>query len=140
MKDLNFELKQLCLRNKDGGYATQAQREKMLNLMANQLHALGYRKMGARSLKPKHVQALVTVWCDGDARRGWAPVTVGTFKNRMTALRWWARKVNKSNVVAKRNDAYGVGPRRVTVGINKAISLDEQALIAVRDDRVRACE
>ncbi|MGH8608507.1 MAG: phage integrase N-terminal domain-containing protein, partial [Gammaproteobacteria bacterium] len=43
MRDLNFELKQLCHANRDGSYRTQADRERTLAQIANQLHALGYR-------------------------------------------------------------------------------------------------
>ena len=53
MRNLNYELKQLCHRNRDGSYATQADRERILDLIANQLHELGYRDMHATSLKPK---------------------------------------------------------------------------------------
>jgi len=55
VRELNYQLKQLCRRNRDGSYRTQADRERQLTLIANQLHALGYRKMNAQSLKPKHV-------------------------------------------------------------------------------------
>jgi hypothetical protein len=58
VRELNYQLKQLCRRNRDGSYRTQADRERQLTLIANQLHALGYRRMNARSLKPKHVEAL----------------------------------------------------------------------------------
>ena len=34
-------------------------------------------------------------------------IAVGTIKNRMAALRWWATKVNKKNVIARSNDHYG---------------------------------
>ena len=60
MRDLNYQLKQLCRRNRDGSYATQQNRERQLIPMADQLHELGYRAMNARSLKPKHVEALRT--------------------------------------------------------------------------------
>ena len=59
MRDLNYQLKQLCRRNRDGSYATQADRERMLALFANQLHEMGFRHLRADSLKPKHVQALL---------------------------------------------------------------------------------
>ena len=42
MKDLNYELKLLCQRNRDGSYATQHAREDILTQIANQLHALGF--------------------------------------------------------------------------------------------------
>lgn len=62
MRDLNYQLKRLCRQCREGSYATQVKRERMLTLMANHLHELGYRGMTARSLKPKHVEALVKRW------------------------------------------------------------------------------
>jgi len=91
MRNLNYELKQLCYRNRDGSYATQADRWRMLDLIANQLHELGYKDMGAMSLKPKHVENLVERWkAEG--------LGTGTLKNRMSELRWWAEKNGKANV------------------------------------------
>jgi len=83
MRNLNYALKQLCQRNRDGSRATQRDRERSLDLFANQLHEMGFRYMAASSLKPKHVEALVERW----KAEGLDP---GTIKNRMAALRWWA--------------------------------------------------
>ena len=49
MKDLNYQLMKLCKANRDGSYATQATRSRILDLIANQLHELGYKHMQARS-------------------------------------------------------------------------------------------
>ena len=81
MKDLNYELKQLCRRSRDGSYATQVDRERTLDLIADQLLAMGYRHMHAMSLKPKHVEALAERW-QGES------LSAGTVKNRMATLRW----------------------------------------------------
>jgi len=62
MRDLNYQLKQLCQQCREGAYNTQANREHILTLVANELHALGYRGMTARSLKPKHIEALIKDW------------------------------------------------------------------------------
>ena len=62
MRDLNHQLKQLCRRNRDGSHATQRDRERMLSLIADQLHTLGFRGMSTRSLKSKHVEALIKHW------------------------------------------------------------------------------
>ncbi len=97
MKTLNHNLKQLCRTCKEGSYATQRNRERILTLAANELHAMGYRKMQARSLKPKHIEALVKHWQERE-------LSIGTIKNRMAALRWWSVKINKQNVMAKSND------------------------------------
>src|SRR5207253_10327138 len=59
MRDLNYNLKQLCRHNRDGSYATQADREHILDLIADQLHEMGFRHMNAHSLKPKHIAKLV---------------------------------------------------------------------------------
>ncbi|MFN7778611.1 MAG: phage integrase N-terminal domain-containing protein, partial [Betaproteobacteria bacterium] len=88
MRDLNYQLKQLCHRNRDGSFATQRDRERVLDLVANQLQEAGYRHLGATSLKPKHVEGLVARWqAEG--------LAVGTIKNRMAELRWWAEKIGK---------------------------------------------
>jgi hypothetical protein len=43
MRNLNYELKQLCNRNRDGSYATQHDRERVLDQIADQLQELGFR-------------------------------------------------------------------------------------------------
>ena len=59
MKDLNYQLSKLCRDNRDGGFSTQATRSRLLDLIANHLQELGFRRMQTKSLKPKHVDALV---------------------------------------------------------------------------------
>ena len=130
MRDLNYQLKQLCRRNRDGGYATQCNRERLLSLIADQLHALGFRNMSAQSLKPKHVEGLVNRWQTES-------LSIGTIKNRMTVLRWWAQKVDRQNVIARQNDHYGIPERRFVSRESKAVSVDERALDRVGDIHVR---
>jgi site-specific recombinase XerD len=98
--------------------------------MADQLHALGYRDMNARSLKPKHVEALLRRW-QGEA------LSIGTIKNRMAALRWWAQKVDRRNVIARSNDHYGIPERRFVASESKAQQVGESDLGRVRDPHVR---
>ncbi len=130
MRELNYQLKQLCRRNRDGSYRTQTDRERQLTLVANQLHTLGYRKMNAQSLKPKHVEALVQHWQKED-------ISVGAIKNRLTVIRWWAQKVNRQNVVARSNDHYGIPDRQFVTNISKAQSVTMKDLDLVRDQHVR---
>ncbi|HEJ1726290.1 TPA: phage integrase N-terminal domain-containing protein, partial [Pseudomonas aeruginosa] len=47
MDDLTWTLKQLCRRNRDGSFATQADRQRSLALMARQLREAGFRQMQA---------------------------------------------------------------------------------------------
>jgi integrase len=130
MKDLNYQLMKLCRENRDGSYSTQATRSRILDLIANQLHELGYRRMQARSLKPKHIDALACHWKD-------LGLSVGTFKNRLSALRWWANKVGKADIIARDNNAYGIGNRSYVGKESKAQTLDGKQLEKVSDEHVR---
>ncbi len=130
MKNLNYQLRKLCRDNRDGGFSTQATRSRILDLIANQLHELGYRHMQPKSLKPKHAEALVAHW------RGQG-ISIGTLKNRLAALRWWAGKVNKQNVIARDNTAYGIGSRTYVAEHSKAQALDEGKLALIKDPYVR---
>ena len=131
MQDLNYDLKQLCTRNRDGSFATQAGRERILTLVANQLREMGFVKMRAQSLKPQHVEQLVERWtAEG--------LSAGTIKNRMAELRWWAEKIGKANVVARRNDAYGIADRRYVTNVSKARDLTAGDLAQITDPYTRA--
>jgi hypothetical protein len=130
VRDLNHQLKQLCRRNRDGSHATQRDRERVLTLIADQLYALGYRGMNTRSLKPKHVEALLKHWRAGD-------LSVGTIKNRMAVLRWWAQKVDRQNVIARSNDHYGIPERSFVSNGSKAKTIGETDLEKVRNPHVR---
>ncbi|RLA31008.1 MAG: integrase [Gammaproteobacteria bacterium] len=130
MRGLNHQLKQLCRHNREGSFGTQNRRERELTLMANQLHGIGFRGMNSHSLKPKHVEGLVRHWLERE-------VAVGTIKNRMASVRWWARKVNRQNVVARSNDHYGIPNRIFVTGSSKAKSVSATQLEKVRDQHVR---
>lgn len=129
MRDLNYQLKQLGRDNRDGSFATQAKRAFLLSQIANQLHQLGFRGMNARSLKVKHVQALVSHW-QGQG------LGVGTIKNRMAALRWWARKANRHSVIAGSNDFYGIGRRQLVPTISKAKEVSTEQLARITDPHI----
>lgn len=64
MSKLKYELMNLTRRNRDGSFATQANRRDMLVLFVTQLKEVGYkvRELGAADLKGRHVNALVKRW------------------------------------------------------------------------------
>lgn len=126
MKDLNFDFKGICNHNRDGSFATQADRRNILDLVANQLHEMGYRHMRGSSLKTKHVDALV-------AQSKAQPLSTGTFKNRMAALRWLAGKLGKNGIVKTDNAAYGIGKRSSVATASKARVLTGGELAMVVD-------
>ena len=127
---LKYDLRHLAYRNKDGSFGTQAERLKTLTKMADDLKGLGYQNMTADSLKPKHVEALVKSWRGQD-------LSVGTVKNRMAALRWWAEKVGKPGIIASDNAFYGIADRKYVTNNTKAIALGDDGLDRVTDPWTR---
>ncbi len=127
---LQWDLRQLCLRNRDGSFGTQAARERSLDLAARQLKELGYRNMRAGSLKDKHVSALVERWqAEG--------LSTGTVKNRLAHLRWWAEKIGKSSVIPNDNQRLGIPERSYRSEAGKQLRLDPGQVDKVRDPNIR---
>ena len=130
MRDLNYQLKELCNQNRDGSYGTQRRRAWLLSKIANELRELGFRRMRATSLKQKHVHALVKLWHE-------RKLSPGTMKNRMAAMRWWARKVNKHSVIAGSNAYYGILERRFVCAESKAKDISDAQLSRITDPYTR---
>lgn len=125
-----MDMVRLCQSNRDGAFATQKNRQRGLTAMAAQLKQLGYDLNNCRSLKPKHVDALLNHWRDEG-------LTKATMRNRMSWLRWWAFKVNKISVLARKNKSYELTePYRYTDNIAQA--LDTQKLNMVGCDYIKA--
>ena len=129
MRQLNFDLKTLQARNREGAFSTRRDRSYVLDQAAHMLHALGFRRLRATGLKRKHVNALVAEW----QRRGLA---TGTVKNRMSALRWWAEHIGRPGVVGT-NAAHGIGERRYVTNEDRSAVLDPEKLAGVTDAHVR---
>jgi site-specific recombinase XerC len=130
VRNLNYQLKQLCHRNRDGSFATQSDREHALSLAATELYEMGFREMGAQSLKPKPVEALVERWTEEG-------LSSGTMKNRMAHLRWWAEKLGKASMIARSNDAYGIADRRFVTNVSKAHALQDPQMARLTDENSR---
>jgi len=127
---LQFDIHQMCLRNRDGSFSTRAARERALDLCARQLKGLGYGQMRAQSLKPKHVEALVGLWtAEG--------ITAGTLKNRMAYLRWWAEKVGRESVIPGENASLGIPERSLMSAEGRQLALDADKLVLIGDERVK---
>ena len=118
MARLHQQLKNLCARNRDGSFATQANRRAMLVMFADQLGRIGFNanQLGAADLKGRHVNALLRTWrAEG--------VTDATIKNRMSVIRWWAEKVNNAGAV-KSNAELGIGNRAYVTNTDKSIGFE----------------
>lgn len=121
---------QLCARNKDGSFATQAARRDVLSQAARDLKTAGFYQLPATGLKPKHVETLVNKWtADG--------LSDATKKNRMAHLRWWAEKVGKQNVIPRTNAQLGIGRRTFVTNKSKAVQVSGEKLASIRDERLR---
>ncbi|WP_446027548.1 phage integrase N-terminal domain-containing protein [Lelliottia amnigena] len=129
MDDLTYGLQQLCRRNRDGSFNTQADRLRGLTLVARQLNEAGFRRMNPRSLKGKHIEALVDRWqTEG--------LSTGTLKNRLAHLRWWAEKIGKAGVIPADNTQLGIAHRQPASNVNRARAL-ECSMDRVQDVYVR---
>lgn len=130
MDDLTMALSRMCRHNRDGSYGTQKNRHRGLTAMASDLRKLGYKLPEARSLKTKHVTALVEHWLGND-------LDDATIRNRLTWLRWWAQRIDKPNIVERDNAAYGLSPRPEDP-LNRAQRLDPLKFHQIKCPHTRA--
>ena len=129
MDELTYTLRGLCQRNRDGSHATQADRLRTLALASRQLRAAGFRQMRAGSLKGRHVEVLLERWqAEG--------LSVGTLKNRVAHLRWWAEKVGKAGVIPADNLDWPSLSVQFVTNEDKARRLDDR-LDRISDPYVR---
>ena len=129
MRQLNYDLKHLQDRRKEGSFVTRRDRSYALAQAANMLHELGFRRLRATGLRRKHINALVREW----RRR---ELSVGTMKNRMAALRWWAEQIGRPGVVGSNAD-HQIEERKYVTNEDKSRRLDPDRLAQVGDDHVR---
>jgi len=101
---LHDDIRQICRHNRDGGDKKQRERQRTLLLCADQLCQHSRCGLKAINLKPKHIEKLVGRWISEGLR-------FATIRNRLTALRWLARKLGKPHLVARSNHAYGIEDR-----------------------------
>ena len=130
MDDLQWDLKKLTKQHREDSIGTQLARHQSLDLTARQLKEMGYRNLRANSLKPKHVEALVRRW-QGEG------LSVGTIKNRLSHLRWWAEKIGKPSSVPNTNDRLGIENRIYVQEQGKQTGLDPDKLAQVKDQHLR---
>jgi site-specific recombinase XerC len=124
------ELMQLCNRNRDGSFSTQAARRNILSMVGRQLVELGVYNLSITGLKQKHVAKLLEQWkVDG--------CSDATLKNRMAHMRWWAEKIGKQNLIPRTNAELGIARRKYVTNQSKAVQVGDESLSKVKDERVR---
>ena len=128
VRDLNFDLKRLQAAHDDGSHGTRTARSYALAQMADTLHDLGFKGLRATGLRRKHAVALVREWKRQDR-------SVGTMKNRMSHLRWWATRIGRPGVVPS-NGELGIANREYVTKEDKSVVLDPSKLKLVKDPHV----
>ena len=128
MRDLNYDLKRLQAARDDGSHGTRRARSYALAQIANTLHDLGFKGLRATGLKRKHVVALVKEW-KGQGR------SIGTMKNRMAHIRWWAERIGRPAVVPS-NGELGIANRAYVTSEDRSVVLDPEKLALVKDEHV----
>lgn len=118
MKRLAYKLMRMQKESREGSFGTQAGRISTLNLIVEQLDELGYKtnKLKPQDLKGRHINALIKKWQSEN-------LAIGTIKNRLSAIRWWAKKIGKADMV-KTNNEYGIPNRQYITNENKALLTD----------------
>lgn len=124
------ELVQLCNRNRDGSFSTQAARKDILSMAGRQLVELGFFNLPASNLKKKHITKLLDRWkSDG--------VSDATLKNRLSHLRWWAEKIGKQNLIPRTNSELDIGRRKYVTNISKSVQVSNSDLEKIKDHHIR---
>ena len=100
LNQLEYGLQALLKRDE---IATEKQRnisrETALLRAAADLNHLGYKHMTADGLQQKHVLELIDYW----TKIGHKPDTITV---RLSAIRWWAKQVDRESAVAKKSKSY----------------------------------
>ncbi len=125
-----MDLVRLAKRNRDGSFGTQKNRQRGLVAIAGEIRQLGFELKTARSVKPKHIDALVNHWRDSGLSKA-------TMRNRMSWLRWWAQKVDKVSILHKDNAKYELNDETVERE-NLAFDLRQNQLDGLTDQHVQA--
>lgn len=113
--DLKHSLLVLLSEHKTGSENTRDDRRRHLLQFVDALKSKQF-KFGLRDmkgLKEKHIQAVVSLWQNKKLKSG-------TLKNRMSAIRWLTRILQKANIVPS-NKALEIEARRYVPTTNKAL-------------------
>lgn len=105
LHQLAHDIRDICRRNPQGPQSTQIDRKRTLLLCATQLFQNGVRCKLAVNLHANDICILVSRW---HAER----LTAATIRDRLSYLRWLARKIGKPQLIAQSNRAYGAGRRK----------------------------
>lgn len=128
---LGFQLKKLVFDSGFKSFKGRYDKIKMLELATRTLKEGGFKNMTPESLKPKHIDYLIGQWKANGT-------STATIKNRMSAIRWWAGKVGKPNMIPRSNKELGIEDRKRIPTVSKAKELSSGMLSRVDNRYVEA--
>lgn len=112
--NLQFSIRQVLAKNRDGSYATRSDRLHILMRFAEDIIKLKFGLNHIQGLKTKHITAVIAYWQQ-------QKLANATLKNRTSALRYLAEKINKPMIVPSNKELH-IGARRYVPKENKAIA------------------
>jgi hypothetical protein len=130
LKNLVFEIRELCNQRRGGSYATQSDRKVRLTQIGEVLDAR-FPKLQLDNLNPKHVDFLVEFIREGKSPKTGKKFSVGTQKNMLSALRWLLAAINRSSLLPANNDALGIARRKYVTNADKSIVLTAEQITKI---------
>src|SRR3989338_4364936 len=128
--DLKHSVLSILRHNKDGSFATQANRRTQLLKIAEDLLAKGFYIRNIHQLKAKHIYRMLDWWRS-------EALSAGTIKNRMANVRWLCEKINKPGLIPADNEALKVEKRQYVTNRDKSIELMAEKLDKITDANVK---
>lgn len=130
MKPLIYSITQHCHEHREGSYQTHANRVGMLKQIGDDLHKLGFKRIGnIHGLRDRHVNKLIAHW------QG-IGLSTGTIKNRMSGLRWLARTADLP-IASQTNERYGIENRVFATNEDRSLEFKPEQIAAIADPNVR---
>ena len=129
MDKLTWDIQQILNTNKDGSFATQKDRQQMLNTFAKNLKTIGHNQMRVKSLREKHFQKMINRMKDEGK-------SSGTMKNLMSHSRWLMRKVGLEHRIPT-NQKLGIKDRTYVTNNSKAVQLKQEHLDKINNVRIQ---
>lgn len=131
MRNLAYQIRQVCEHSKSGAYSSRASRLRRCSIIARDLEACGFRNLDIKNLKPKHIEAAVACWKERQ-------LAIGTIKNLMIEFRRIAEYIGKENIVKRTNREYGIADRVYVTNKSKARTVTDEQLSRVTDPYTKA--
>jgi hypothetical protein len=114
--------------NKDGSFATQDERKRILLNVSKDLVKCGFGRVTQQNYGGRHAKALAKYWQDQG-------IAIATVKNRISHMRWLAEKFGRPEAIPKDNTTLDIGQRTYSDNIKnlaKELEIDKMEKLSER--------